>query len=130
MRMIKILHVEDDPDDVELLQEAFTLNNISCHVDVVTEGDSAIPFLERSHTLPDIIVMDLNLPRLHGRELLALLKQHARFAHIPVVIMTTSSMQTDLKFTAAIGAVDYITKPNTMEGFSDAVQKIRKLSRD
>jgi len=129
MKAIKILLIEDDGDDIELLREAFDMNNITCHMDVVTEGDKAIPFLESTHELPDVIVMDLNLPKLHGREILTQLRASSNLANIPLVVLTTSSLQDDIKFSYSMGARQYITKPNTMEGFNSAVQAIVSVSK-
>jgi CheY-like chemotaxis protein len=128
MEMIKILLIEDDGDDIELLREAFDMNNINCHIDVVTEGDKAIPFLENAHDLPDVIVMDLNLPKLHGREILTQISASDLLASIPLVVLTTSSSQDDIKFSYAMGAKQYITKPNTIEGFNSTVQTIVSIS--
>jgi CheY-like chemotaxis protein len=124
MNKIKILLIEDDGDDIELLREAFDMNNIDCHIDVVMEGDKAIPFLENAHDLPDIIVMDLNLPKLHGREILAQIRASHTLAAIPLVVLTTSSSQDDMKFSYAMGAKQYITKPNTIDGFNTTVKTI------
>lgn len=128
MKKIKILLIEDDGDDIELLREAFDMNNVNCHIDVVTEGDRAMPFLENAHELPDVIVMDLNLPKLHGREILAQIKNSGSLSKIPVVVLTTSSLQDDIKFSYSMGANQYITKPNTIEGFNLTVQKIISVS--
>jgi CheY-like chemotaxis protein len=128
MKKIKILLIEDDGDDIELLREAFDMNQVNCHIDVVTEGDRAIPFLETAHELPDVIVMDLNLPKLHGREILAQIKASDSLATIPLVVLTTSSSQDDVKFSYAMGAKQYITKPNTIDGFNSTVKTIVSAS--
>jgi DNA-binding response OmpR family regulator len=128
MNKIKILLIEDDGDDVELLREAFDMNNINCHIDVVMEGDKAIPFLENAHALPDIIVMDLNLPKLHGREILTQIRASDTLAAIPLVVLTTSSSQDDINFSYSMGAKQYITKPNTIDGFNTTVKKIISVS--
>jgi CheY-like chemotaxis protein len=128
MNKIKILLIEDDGDDIELLREAFDMNNVDCHIDVVMEGDKVIPFLENTHALPDIIVMDLNLPKLHGREILAQIRASDTLAAIPLVVLTTSSSQDDMKFSYAMGAKQYITKPNTIDGFNTTVKTIISVS--
>jgi DNA-binding response OmpR family regulator len=124
MKKINILLIEDDGDDIELLREAFEMNNINCHIDVITEGDLAMPFLKDAHTLPDVIVMDLNLPKLHGKEILLQLKGSKELAGIPLVVLTTSSLQDDINFSYSMGAQKYITKPNTIEGFNSTVRSI------
>lgn len=123
MKKLRIFLIEDDGDDIELLKEAFEMNSIECHMEVVTEGDKAIPALSGSMR-PDVIVMDLNLPKLHGREILALIKDSADFCAIPVVVLTTSSLQDDINFAYSMGAKQFITKPNTIDGFNAAVQTI------
>jgi CheY-like chemotaxis protein len=129
MKKIRILLIEDDADDIDLLREAFDMNNIQCHIDVVKEGDLAIPFLQGTEDLPDIIVMDLNLPKLHGRELMTQLKASEAFSTIPLVVLTTSSLEDDINFSYRIGASEFITKPNTIEGFNLAVNTIAKVAR-
>jgi CheY-like chemotaxis protein len=124
MKKIRILLIEDDSDDIELLRETFDMNNIHYHMDVVKEGDLAIPFLQKTHELPDVIVMDLNLPKLHGREILAQIKASEVLSAIPIVVLTTSSMQDDINFSYSMGARKYITKPNTVEGFVSTVKTI------
>ena len=124
MKNIKILLIEDDGDDIELLRDAFNMNNIDCTFDVITEGDRALPHLTSVHELPDVIVMDLNLPKVHGREIMSLLKSNATLAQVPLVVLTTSSSKEDIKFADAMGVHRYLTKPNTIEGFSDVVRAI------
>lgn len=124
MEKIRILLIEDDGDDIDLLKEAFDMNKINYHMDVVMEGDKAIPFLENVSELPDVIVMDMNLPKLHGREILIRIKNSNAFSAVPVVVLTTSSLQDDIKFSYSMGANIFITKPNTIEGFNSTVHAI------
>lgn len=124
MKRIKILLVEDDADDVELLQEALHDNRVECVLDVVMEGDKVVPFLTSATELPDVIVMDFNLPKLHGREILTLIRQSPMFAHIPVVVLTTSASPHDVQFANDNGASRFITKPSTIQGFNQTVQAI------
>lgn len=128
MKKINILLVEDDADDVELLQEALTENKIECALDVVMEGDKVIPFLTSASPLPDVIVMDFNLPKLHGREILTLIRQAPKFAHIPVVVLTTSASPHDMQFANDNGANKFITKPSTIQGFNQTVAAILAIA--
>jgi CheY-like chemotaxis protein len=129
MNKIKILLIEDDGDDIDLLREAFAMNNVNCQIDVVTEGDKAMPYLDEAHELPDVIVMDLNLPKLHGREIMKEIKSREQLSAVPLVVLTTSSMQDDIDFAYSMGVNQYITKPNTIEGFNSTVHAIvRTLS--
>jgi DNA-binding response OmpR family regulator len=129
MDPLRILLIEDDGDDIDLLKEAFDINNVNCLIDVVMEGDKAIPFLEGAKELPHVIVMDLNLPKLHGREILAQIRASKNLSEIPLIVLTTSSLQDDIRFSYSMGAKQYITKPNTMEGFHAAVRAILSVSR-
>jgi CheY-like chemotaxis protein len=129
MKKLKIFLIEDDGDDIELLKEAFEMNNIDCHIQVVTEGDKVIPVLSDRGVKPDVIVMDLNLPKLHGREILALIKASVSLSSIPVVVLTTSSLQDDINFAYSMGAKQYITKPNTIDGFNSAVHTIVSIAQ-
>jgi CheY-like chemotaxis protein len=124
MRKIRMLLVEDDSDDVQLLQEAMKENNIECEMDVIMEGDKVIPFLNSTNSLPDIIVMDFNLPKIHGKEVLVSIRSAVAFSSIPLVVLTTSASPHDIQFAQQNGADKFITKPSTIHGFNTAVQDI------
>jgi CheY-like chemotaxis protein len=126
MGKIRILLIEDDADDVELLKDALEQNSIDCRIDVVTEGDKALPYLE-SNDLPDIIVMDFNLPKLHGREILSLIRSSETLSGIPLMVLTTSASQDDMRYAFSMGADKFVTKPNTIQGFNTTVQAIISL---
>lgn len=119
-----ILSVEDDADDVELLQQALHDNKIEFKMEVVKSGDKVLPWLEQGKKFPDVIVMDLNLPKMHGKEILQRLNASEKFKQIPVVILTTSSAKEDVNFCLKNGAREFITKPATVEGFNKAVATI------
>ncbi len=129
MSAISILLVEDDPDDIELMQEALKDNNIDVQLQSISQGDHVIPHLQLSKVFPEIIVLDLNLPKLHGREVLAKLKESERFKSIPVVILTTSSSQKEKEFCLNAGASAFISKPSTVDGFNETVAEIVSLAR-
>lgn len=129
MDTIRILLIEDDTDDIELLKDAFEQNDINCSIDVVMEGDRAIPFLETVPALPDVIVMDFNLPKLHGREILSQIRESKQFNSIPLMVLTTSASQDDIRYAFSMGANKFVTKPNTMEGFNNTVEAIVSLVR-
>lgn len=116
--MIHILLVEDDPDDIDLLQEVFSDNAIPFAMETIKQGDKVLPYLENCAGFPDVIVLDLNLPRMDGKEILRLLKSSARFQDIPVVIMTTSSAREDAEFCYLAGADKFFTKPSTIAEFN------------
>lgn len=131
--MKKPLHVfliEDDPDDVLLLRESFNDNDVAVTLDVEMQGDKALPWLESCKHLPDVIVMDLNLPRVDGREILQKIKTDHKFKNIPVVILTTSSSAEDKNYCMSLRAAFFLTKPSTVEGFKDAVDAIATAARN
>ena len=124
MRKIRLLLVEDDSDDVQLLEEALKENNIDCEMEVIMEGDKVMPYLISADILPDIIVMDFNLPKIHGKEVLVSIRSSPAFKSIPVVVLTTSASPHDVQFAQQNGADKFITKPSTIHGFTAAVQAI------
>ncbi|MBC7892787.1 MAG: response regulator [Sphingobacteriaceae bacterium] len=121
---LKILLVEDDPDDVELFGYALEEYAVACHLDVIMEGDGVLPFLKMQAILPDVIVLDLNLPRVLGREVLSLLKAHVRFRTIPVMILTTSSTVEEREACLALGAEQFLTKPSDQRQFGAVIGTI------
>jgi CheY-like chemotaxis protein len=127
MKQLRILLIEDDNDDIELLKDAFEQNKIDCAFDVVTEGDKAMPFLQRNGIPPDVIVMDFNLPKLHGREILSQIQASEKFKGIPLIVLTTSASPDDMQFAFSMGANKFLTKPNTMDGFNNTVRAIVSL---
>jgi len=127
-KSLQILLVEDDPDDVELLKEALKDNRVLYSIDVVMQGDEVIPHLENTDILPEIILLDLNLPKIHGKEILKVLKSGNAFRDIPVVILTTSSTKTDIEYCLGAGAETFITKPTNTEGFDQMVTKIVEIA--
>ena len=125
---LHILLVEDDPDDIELLEAAFEGDHIPVHMDTVMQGDAVVPHLATLERLPDVIVLDLNIPRLHGKEVLQLLKTSPPFQDIPVAILTTSSSTADRDFCQGAGAEVFLTKPSTIEGFRAITRAIQEVA--
>ncbi|HHM21897.1 MAG TPA: response regulator, partial [Bacteroidetes bacterium] len=100
-RIVNILLIEDNPGDVRLAQEAFKEGNINVQLDVVMDGLEAIKFLRKmdkyeSATTPDLVLLDLNLPKKDGREVLSDIKADPQLRSIPVVILTTSNAEQDI----------------------------------
>jgi CheY-like chemotaxis protein len=126
---IHILLVEDDPDDVELLRVAFEESKILFELAVITQGHKVIPHLNELVVLPDIIVLDLNLPKIHGCDLLAEIKTMEQFNSLPVIILTTSSAKKDIDFCMEKGADKFLVKPVTMADYSKIVATIVEASR-
>ncbi|NOT75798.1 MAG: response regulator [Cyclobacteriaceae bacterium] len=124
MNQLSILLIEDDPDDVELLQEALKNANIQYNLHVLGEGNTVLPYLEVCKNFPNIILLDLNIPKLHGREVLKLLKSSDKFKGIPVAVLTTASSQTERDLCIELGADQFLTKPATVDGFTKTVKLI------
>ncbi|HWB24750.1 MAG TPA: response regulator [Chitinophagaceae bacterium] len=127
-KTLSILLVEDDPDDIELMQNALKDNNIHFTLETIKQGDAVLPYLEKTPTHPDVIVLDLNLPKMHGREVLKGIKANPGTANIPVVILTTSSAKREIDYCLENGASQYLIKPVTMDGFNKTVVSIVNAS--
>ncbi len=123
-KQLHILLIEDDPDDVELLETAFKDRDESAQFTVIAQGDKVLPFLSDCETLPDLLLLDLNLPKVHGREVLASIKAHDAYKGLPVIILTTSSAQTDIDFCLNAGADYYFTKPTKLAEFYNIVNTV------
>jgi CheY-like chemotaxis protein len=128
-RSIEVLLVEDNPGDVRLTMEALKEGKMLNHVSVVGDGVEALSFLRRKDKFgqaprPDVILLDLNLPKKDGREVLAEIKNDQEFRRIPVVILTTSAAEQDILKTYDLHANCYITKPVDLEQFIRVVKLI------
>lgn len=128
-RPIEILLVEDNPGDVRLTREALKDGKIHNNLHVAYDGVEAVDFLRRNGdyadaTRPDVILLDLNLPRKDGREVLAEIKNDADLAAIPVVILTTSEADEDILESYRLHANCYITKPVDLEQFIRVVKSV------
>ena len=127
--VVEVLLVEDDPGDVLMTREAFEHNKVANHLSVVSDGVSAMEYLRKqgSHAgavTPDLILLDLNLPRMDGREVLAELKADAELRKIPVVVLTTSEAEEDVVRAYSLHANAFVTKPVDFDRFIEVVQKI------
>ncbi|MFD5429010.1 response regulator [Streptomyces sp. NPDC127084] len=126
---IEVLLVEDDPGDELMTREAFEDNKIGNTLHVVRDGQEAIDFLYRKGQYsdaprPDLILLDLNLPKYDGRQVLERIKADADLTHIPVVVLTTSSAEEDILRSYQLHASAYVTKPVDLEQFIAAIRKI------
>ena len=128
-RGIEVLLVEDNPGDVRLTKEAFHDANPAIRLHVANDGVEAIAFLRRTGDhinvpRPDLILLDLNLPRMDGREVLALIKQDEELKTIPTVILTTSDAEADIVQSYELQANAFLSKPAQLEDFEGLVKSI------
>ena len=126
---IEVLLVEDSPGDVRLTQEAFRDANQAIRLHVATDGVEAMNFLKRvgihaQSPRPDLILLDLNLPKMDGREVLAHIKEDASLKTIPTVILTTSDAEADIVKSYQLQANCYLCKPVQLEAFEALVKSI------
>lgn len=129
---IEILLVEDNPGDVRLTIEALKEGKVHNHLSVAADGVQAMDFLRRQGKFadaprPDLILLDLNLPRKDGREVLAEIKNDDNFKRIPVVVLTTSKAEGDVIRSYNLHANCYITKPVDLEQFIRVVESIEEF---
>jgi CheY-like chemotaxis protein len=129
VEVIDVLLVEDDPGDVLLIEEAFADNKLRNRLHVASDGVEALQFLRREgqHAAapqPDLVLLDLNLPRKDGREVLAEVKGDEALRHIPVVVLTTSKAEEDVLRSYKLHANAYVTKPVDFERFIEVVRQI------
>jgi chemotaxis family two-component system response regulator Rcp1 len=126
---VEVLLVEDNPGDVRLTQEAFRDANPSIHLHVASDGVEAVAFLRHqgihgNAPRPDIILLDLNLPKMDGREVLAHIKEDDSLKMIPTVILTTSDAEADIAKCYQLHANCYLTKPVQLGAFENLVKSI------
>jgi chemotaxis family two-component system response regulator Rcp1 len=126
---IQVLLVEDSPGDVRLTQEAFRMANNSIQLHVAADGVEAMAFLRQEGVhvqapRPDLILLDLNLPRMDGREVLAHIKEDDSLKLIPTVILTTSDAEKDIVKSYQLQANCYLTKPVQLDAFESLVTSI------
>jgi CheY-like chemotaxis protein len=124
-----VLVVEDDPADVELIQDAFTQQELPSRLHHVPDGDEALAFLRHEDPYgnvprPDLILLDLNVPRIDGRHVLTEVKSDATLTTIPVIVFTTSTKDTDVRDSYGAHANAYITKPIDLEDFDRAIGSV------
>lgn len=131
-RVIEILLVEDNPGDVRLTREALREGKVLNNLNVVTDGQEAVEFLRREGEYgnvprPDLILLDLNLPKKDGREVLAEIKADESLRRIPIVVLTTSQAEKDVIQTYNLGVNCYITKPVDLDQFIYVVKSIEEF---
>lgn len=127
-RLLEIMLVEDNPGDIRLTKEVLAEQHIQNHVTVAKDGDEALQILQSRKTAhPDLILLDLNLPRRDGRELLKIIKSDEALSSIPVIVLTTSNSDQDVRQAYHLHANCYIVKPVDLDGFFGVVEQIENF---
>lgn len=129
VRPIRILLVEDDPGDVLLTQEALADSKLIHELEVINDGASALERIARStdadgDPMPDLVLLDLNLPRVDGRGVLAQIKGDPATSHVPVVVLTTSDAAEDVSTSYGLHANAYVCKPVDFARFHEVIRSI------
>lgn len=132
VKPVELLLVEDNPGDVRLTEEALREGDWAVHLNVARDGVEALDFLHRRDGFadaptPDLILLDLNLPRKNGREVLSEIKADPNLKRIPVLIMTTSRAEQDIQKAYSLNANCYITKPMDLDEFLRIVRSIEEF---
>ncbi len=131
-KMVEILLIEDNPGDIRLIKEVFKDAKLHNNLHVALDGEEAMKMLHQEGEFfkvsrPDLILLDLNLPKKNGREVLREIKEHESLKSIPVVILTTSNAEEDLIETYKLDANCYITKQVDLDEFSKVVKSIQNF---
>jgi len=123
----QILHVEDNPDDVMLMNLAFNRAGISARLHVVSDGDEAITALEQSSLnggAPVCVLLDVKLPRVSGLEVLAWIREQPRLRRLPVILLTSSSQTSDINRAYDLGANSFLVKPPDLDSLTQLVKTV------
>ena len=129
---LEILLVEDDPGDADLTMEFLEEAKVMVNINVVDDGVKALAYLQNegryvNASRPDLILLDLNLPKRNGREVLQVIKNNKKLRSIPVVVLTTSDADEDILKSYRLGANSYVTKPVGLEQFAQIVKSIESF---
>ena len=131
-RAIRVLLVEDDPNDIVLTRRAFSKVEIPEPIAIVEDGEQAVAYLgatgefayQRAHPLPDLVLLDLKLPRMTGLEVLAWLRQQPSLQRLPVIVLTSSREISDVNRAYELGANSYMSKPVTLDSLAMIVSDL------
>jgi len=134
MSHVNILHVEDDSNDVLLFQHACRKAGVNCNLQTVNDGDEAIAYLQgearfadrQQYPLPDLMLLDLKMPRLNGFEVLAWLRQEEKCRSLPVVVLSSSNHDADIKRAYSLGANSYLVKPVEFDSLVEIVKVVHQ----
>ena len=134
MSQTNILHVEDDSNDVLLFQHACRKAGVDCKLQAVNDGDEAIAYLQgqdrfanrEQFPLPDLVLLDLKMPRLSGFEVLEWLRKEQKCRSLPVVVLSSSDHETDIKRAYSLGANSYLVKPVAFDSLVEIAKTIHQ----
>ena len=130
---LEIYMVEDNPGDIRLAQEILKLSNLRSNLRVAYDGEEALNYLMsldeslETEPIPHVILLDLNLPKKSGTDVLAVLKNHEKLKSIPVVVLTSSDSETDVTNCYRLHANSYITKPVDLDDYSNVINSLQKF---
>ena len=122
----RIVFADDDADDRLLVQEAFEENNAAYKLDLVEDGIGLMAYLDNNETNPSLILLDINMPRKDGTQVLAEIKSNVRWRHIPVIMFTTSKSPEDVRKCYDLGANSFIVKPSSFQDLLNVTDIIVK----
>jgi CheY-like chemotaxis protein len=128
----QILYIDDDSDDCVMLSESLTAVSSTVHLDCLYDGEEAFRYLHTvpSSELPDLIILDLNMPRWDGKTTLSQLKSDPLLSGIPVVILSTSENMADKEYCTRLGAASYLQKPYHYTGYTEIIRNFMPLITD
>lgn len=130
-RTLQLLIVEDNPGDVRLLEEAFRELRADVNIQVAKDGAEALELVQSAHagtnSQPDLILLDLNLPKVNGHDVLARIKSNPKTRRIPVIVLTSSRAEADVRRAYESHANAYLKKPSTLDGLISAAQDIKNF---
>lgn len=126
-RPVQILLAEDNPADVYLIEEALREHNVDFHITVAEDGEAAMNLLSRGGLQPDIVLLDLNMPKRSGGEVLNELRRHSA-SEVPVIVLTSSDSPSDREEALRLGATCYIRKPTALDEFLEIGATIKRLA--
>ena len=129
LKQRKILLVEDNEGDSKLFEEAISLNNLNIDLEVISEGDLALDYFKNLADkdlleFPNLVILDLNLPKVNGKTILKYIKEHNRLKSIPTIILTTSNLSFDIDECYALGANAYLPKSFEIDKFFEMIQLV------
>lgn len=127
-KSIHVLLIEDDHEDVELFADILNDFTSEYKPKVISDGEAFHNYMTENREVPDVIVMDYNLPKVHGREILKEIKDNKLYIDVPVVVLTTSSAPEDRDYAMQLGASNYFVKPNTPRDLENIVAYVMEVS--